>query len=116
MKTLFNKIVIVVLFLIVTTGCDKDENTIVENLPLSETLISGAVELPVGSAIDVNSLQIVSPTGSASIVDGTYQMTTMKDKFLTQLVTNANDEVLLMGFNYPGQTDFEINGTSSLRR
>ena len=126
MKTIRNRIIILVIVCSTVFSCSKDdkfselpkeettkETTTTENPVLSETTISGAVVLPAGSTVDVNTLTITSPTHVVSVSEGSYEMKTLDDKFLTQMVTDAKGEVLLMGFNYPGQTDFEINAKST---
>ncbi|KPM32786.1 Putative lipoprotein [Croceitalea dokdonensis DOKDO 023] len=121
MKTALNKIAIVVFFLAAVFGCQKDEPIVKDDDPIAEipsptttqSTISGKIVVPIESGIDVNNLTISSPIDVATVSDGTYEMVTQEDKFLTQLVSDNNGEVLLMGFTYPGQTDFEINTKST---
>ena len=79
----------------------------------SENSITGVVKLPEGSNLDSSMLTILSPVDAVEVSNDSYTMNTVADKFLTQLVTDSNDEVVLMGYSYPGQTDFEINAKST---
>lgn len=121
MKTILYKIVIVVLFVVGITACEKDEPVVKKeetaiNNPLPNpygNTISGTVTLPAGSSIDLSSLTISSPVDAVNIDSGNYQMETLEDQFLTQLVGDANGNVYLLGYSYPGQTNFEINAKST---
>ena len=121
MKTILNKIVVAVIFIAGITACEKDEpvankeETVINN-PLpnpSGHTISGTVTLPEGSSLDLSSFTISSPVDAVNIDSGSYQMETLEDQFLTQLVSNANGDVYLLGYSYPGQTNFEINAKST---
>ncbi len=123
MKTSTIRILILIVFSAIALSCSNDdtipekpiasENPIGTENPIASDNISGLVKLPTVRSIDANSLQIISPVGAASIEAGSYQMNTLKDQFLTQLVSGTDGEIMLMGFTYPGQTDFEINATST---
>ncbi|MFS4447353.1 FISUMP domain-containing protein [Maribacter sp. 2307UL18-2] len=121
MKTTLNRTVIIVLFFAALLGCQKDEPMAKSDDPIAETpsptttqsTITGTIVIPTESVIDVNNLTIVSPIDKATVSDGTYEIATQEDQFLTQLVSDGNGDVLLMGFSYPGQTDFTIDTKST---
>ncbi len=117
MTTYALKTTFILFIFTVLLACNKEEALPEEPItgnPKLETNISGAVLLPAGSAIDVNSLNILSPMDMFTITDGTYEITTLENEFLTLMVTDENGEVILMGYAYPEQTDFEINSTSTV--
>ncbi len=111
MKAFTKKIVLLICFAFIIIGCNKEE-IIIDN-SVSESMISGTVSVPENSTIDVNSLRISSPFDMVTISDGTFTMSTMSDKFLTQLVSTSSGEVMLLGFSFPGQTNFEVNSKST---
>jgi len=113
MKTLVNRILAFIFLMIVVGACDKNDDTIIEDRPLSANEIRGSVILPEGSTLDINTLTIASPVDVVSVSGSAYQMETLRDQFLTQLVTDASGKIMLMGFIYPDQIDFEINSTST---
>ena len=126
MKTFTTKITVILFLFMALVACNKEEavpekpitkapvaeNPDLENTP-SENSITGVVKLPEGSNLDSSMLTILSPVDAVEVSNDSYTMNTVADKFLTQLVTDSNDEVVLMGYSFPGQTDFEINAKST---
>lgn len=99
-----------------SVSCKKEMET---QQPLTEpgivlTSLSGVIELPSGSPRDVNKLTIMTSVAKGTIAAGRYQVSTLKDEFTTQIATDASGEPVLMGYSYPGQTDFTINAQSTV--
>ncbi len=107
-----NKILVMVLFfsLCCMTSCEtidaeKDSlNTLQE--------IKGKIILPEGSKLDVNSFTVFSNIDNSPVQGEEYGLS--KDgKFTGLYVSNANEEVVMMGFQYPGNPTNQINSTTT---
>ncbi|WP_332913321.1 hypothetical protein [Algoriphagus boritolerans] len=72
--------------------------------------VKGKIILPQGSKLDVNSFTVFSNIENSPVQGEEYGLS--KDgKFTGLYVSNPNDEVVLMGFQYPGNPTNEINST-----
>jgi uncharacterized protein (TIGR02145 family) len=74
--------------------------------------VKGKIVLPTGSNLDVSTLTVVSNIDD-SPVNGTSYGLSKDGKFTGLYVSNANDEVVMMGFQYPGNPTEEINSTTT---
>lgn len=97
-------------------GCKKDGETQQPSAAPAYTTVdlSGTIALPAGSPRDVNSLTILSPVAQGTVSGGRYQVKTIKEEFTTQIAADAVGQPVLMGYSYPGQTDFAINAQSTV--
>lgn len=74
--------------------------------------IKGKIILPQGSKLDVNSFTVFSNIDNSPVQGEEYGLS--KDgKFTGLYVSNPNDEVVMMGFQYPGNPTNEINSTTT---
>ncbi|MCB9194219.1 MAG: fibrobacter succinogenes major paralogous domain-containing protein [Flavobacteriales bacterium] len=101
-------------------GCKKDPedpttadtSTNTEQVGIQQ--ISGTVVLPAGSSIPMGSLEVVTPVQMVTVdSSGSYMTNTIANVFVTSLVLDGNGELMLMGYNYPGQTDLTISAQST---
>lgn len=74
--------------------------------------VKGKIVLPAGSNLDVSTLKVDSNIDD-SPVNGTSYGLSKDGKFTGLYVSNANDEVVMMGFQYPGNPTDEINSTTT---
>ncbi len=96
-------------------GCkDKTENQPTTEPAIVQTTLNGSITLPTGSSRDVNALSILSPIANGTVTTGQYQVPTIKDEFTTQIAADAAGQPVLLGYSYPGQTDFAINAQSTV--
>ncbi|MCB0795841.1 MAG: fibrobacter succinogenes major paralogous domain-containing protein [Flavobacteriales bacterium] len=105
---------------VVMLGCKKDPEdptttdtgTNTEQVGIQQ--ISGTVVLPAGSSIPMGSLEVVTPVQMVNVdTSGSYMTNTIAHVFVTSLVLDGNGELMLMGYNYPGQTDLTISAQST---
>jgi hypothetical protein len=89
-------------------GMEEEEEK--PELPLG----SGFVQLPEGTSIELTTLTVQSINGVSDIVDGVYGLEYIEDTTSTIYIADQNGKVILMGYNYPTQTDFTINSESTL--
>jgi hypothetical protein len=75
--------------------------------------ITGEVKLPVGSTIKLSDLSVLSAIDDATISNASFTIDTTA-KFSTQIITNAAGDVVMMGYNYPGEGDntIDVNSTA----
>ncbi|MCC5907249.1 MAG: hypothetical protein JJU13_13640 [Balneolaceae bacterium] len=74
--------------------------------------IEGSIQLPAGSSVNTETLQVHSPYSGTGVADGRFAINTPGD-FSIQYVTNDEESVILMGYNYPGAPDHNINPEST---
>jgi uncharacterized protein (TIGR02145 family) len=74
--------------------------------------VKGQIVLPPGSNLDISSLTVLSNIDD-SRVNGTSYGLEKGGKFTGLYVTNPNEEVVMMGFQYPGNPSNEINSTTT---
>lgn len=74
--------------------------------------VKGKIVLPTGSNLDASTLTVVSNIDD-SPVNGTSYGLSKGGKFTGLYVSNANDEVVMMGYQYPGNPTNEINSTTT---
>lgn len=78
----------------------------------SATEVRGKILLPTGSSLDPSSLRVVSNIDDSE-VQGTSYGLEKGGKFTGLYVSNPSDEVVMMGFQYPGNPTNEINSTTT---
>ncbi len=76
--------------------------------------ISGNILLPGNSTLELNQLEVVSFTNESGIIDDNYDLNVPEGGHNVLFVSNEVDEVILLGYNYPGQTDFTISAESTV--
>jgi uncharacterized protein (TIGR02145 family) len=74
--------------------------------------VKGKIVLPVGASLDVNTLFVINLFDEIKSDSGNYKIATDLE-FRTSFVVNADNDIILMGYYYPGQTDFSINAKST---
>jgi uncharacterized protein (TIGR02145 family) len=74
--------------------------------------VKGKIILPQGSKLDVNSFTVFSNIDNSPVQGEEYGLS-KGGKFTGLYVSNANDEVVMMGFQYPGNPTNEINSTTT---
>ncbi len=95
-------------------GCSENDSNDdqLQNNNLNE--IFGVIYLPDGVPFDVNSLEIQSFFELGNINENNYSIKVSADVTNTIFVVDSNEEVILMSYTYPGQTDFTINTESTI--
>ena len=95
------------------SSCKKEKPNTAQETPLPTGSISGNVVVPNGTTTDVNTFKVLSVLQETNVANSSYTVETYSDDFTTQIVSNANDKVVMMGYNYPGQTDHTISSRST---
>ncbi|WP_445738042.1 hypothetical protein [Mariniflexile sp.] len=76
--------------------------------------INGKVILPKGTSIDLSELSVQSFIDNSSIISDTYSIQIPKDQPNFTFVTDNNDKVILMGYNYPNQINYDLSAESTV--
>ena len=95
------------------SSCKKEKPNTAQETPLPTGSISGNVVVPNGTTTDVNTFKVLSVLQETNVANSSYTVETYSDDFTTQIVSNADDKVVKMGYNYPGQTDHTISSRST---
>ena len=115
-RTQRNKgILLLISFFFIVNACNKEVDEIIES-PQEEIKIadiSGNVELPAASGIDVNTLSIVSFADEVNVSNGDYTVETAVSNHNVLLALDGSDEIVMMGYVYPGQTDYSLSPKST---
>lgn len=111
--TLLVTLMLVPVILTTVSSCKKEPKDDTPNEEYPTSIITGTVELPAGTTDDVNTMHVLSAFEEKGITNGSYEAEVFTNEFTTQMVTNSNDEVIMMGYSYPGQTDHTINSRST---
>jgi hypothetical protein len=107
------------LLIFLITSCKKDTESVqpvVEDAQYPAPvlgMVSGKVLLPSGSSLDANSLSILSQEQERAVVNNEYSIETHVNLFSTQFVSTSNGDVVMLGYSYPGATNYDISATSS---
>lgn len=107
------KKIIFTLSLLLLSSCDKF-GFLKKNKEVSTNKIEGKVLLPEGSQTNLDELSVQSFLGSSGIDQGSYSIDVAEDDNNFLFVSDKSDEVILMSYNYPDQTDFDINAESTV--
>jgi hypothetical protein len=107
-----------ILFLFVLISCQKD----FADITLSDLLtiptpepgqVAGRIVLPQGSKLDTTGMEVLTAIGSTRPSKaGTFAIDTTSQTSTTLLMNQAG-EVLLMGYNYPGQPQSNLSAEST---
>jgi hypothetical protein len=108
-----NKNYLFTLILFLLFSCNKTSNEDADQVLPQEGIISGAIELPAGSSIPPGTLQVQTPIETGTVNNNSYSVTAFLNQHTTEFVVNSNQEVVMMGYHYPGQKDPNISATSS---
>ena len=113
-----NVLFLLLALLFVQSSCSKKDDSQLKpdpsnSISWSEVTLNGAITLPAGAPRNANRLKLVSPIAQGTISAGHYALVTMKDEFTTQIASDSTGEPVLMGYNYPEQTDFDLNARST---
>lgn len=110
MKVLKPILTFCMLLVFVLPGCENDER----DNPANNTadIVKGRIVLPKGSLLDLSTLTVFGPADQSNVNDSKYEVTA-PGKYSALYVTNPNDEVVMIGYVYPGNMEGEINATST---
>ena len=75
--------------------------------------IKGSLNLPSGTTFSPNTLTVQSPITNGSVNNGNYNVTAFLNTHTTEFVVNTNQDVIMMGYHYPGQTNSDISAAST---
>ena len=76
------------------------------------TRISGKVVLPVGTTISLGNLTVLSSFDTSAVTSAKYSLDVV-GKFSTLFATDDAGDIILMGYNYPGQEEYDITPRST---
>jgi hypothetical protein len=93
-------------------SCTREVSVQLPGPVVAEGQISGQVILPQNTKADTTGLVVLSGSGSSIPVASKFAIDTT-GKVSTTVLNNAKGEVLLLGYNYPGQTDYSISSEST---
>jgi hypothetical protein len=92
--------------------CTREVSVQVGGPVVEEGQISGRIILPANTKADTTGLLVLSGSGSSVPVASKFAIDT-SGKVSTTVLNNAKGDVLLLGYNYPGQTDHSISSEST---
>ncbi|MCX2718869.1 TorF family putative porin [Lentiprolixibacter aurantiacus] len=117
-----SKLLIAFILLFVLSNCSKNDsgpNTDPDvdspaPGPNSESfsVVSGNIDLPEGSSLNLSSLTVSSSTNKSTISNGGFELDVYGDYTATYLA-DANDNVFLIGYKYPDSPNNDITSTST---
>lgn len=80
----------------------------------NEVPVKGKIVLPKGMTTNLKDYTVNSGYSNYLVSDSIYEVSAKPTTFDIQFVSDALGKEILMGFTYPGQTDFTINSTSTV--
>lgn len=102
-----------------TISCKKDKQdqpkepeTEKPDVPIKREAVIGSITLPEGSNINVNTLTAISPIDELKLSNSQYSLE-VAAAFSTELVTNTEGDIMLMGYSYPDEKDNVIDVKST---
>ena len=104
------KITFFISVLLVAQACIKDNNVPDPNIKGN---FSGKIILPSNTNQNVDQLNVDDGFDIVPIKDGEYSIPKHGQEFSYQFVSNTNEDVILLGYNYPGQQNFDISVKST---
>jgi hypothetical protein len=110
MKKLIQSLAVILTAVFLFNGCKKEEDKNPDDT-LPEVII-GNVLLPAGSVTDANTLTVINFQDEMGVSDNAYEINALNEH-TTLFVVDDNDEVIMMSYLYPGQTDFTIDARST---
>src|SRR5690554_5463339 len=96
-------------------GCEKSDE--LPDTPSPEESdqagnVNGEIIVPTGSTLDPNTLRVLSATDDNPIVSGVFALEVPGD-YTSIYVVNSDDEVVMIGYQYPGKPDNDITPQST---
>ncbi|CAG5072967.1 hypothetical protein DYBT9623_04500 [Dyadobacter sp. CECT 9623] len=104
--------VIFALLVLFDTSCTNEINIQQAGPVVEEGQVGGSISLPAGIKIDTAGLKVFSALKSTTPVNSSYAVDTA-GKTSTTLLMNKNGDIVLMGYNYPGQTESDLSPAST---
>lgn len=98
--------------ILIMFNCTREVSVQVGGPVVEEGQITGKLILPVNTKADTTGLVVLSATGTSIPVASRFAIDTM-GKVSTTVLNNSTGDVLLLGYNYPGQTDYSISSEST---
>lgn len=98
--------------LLIGGGCTREVTVQLPGPVVEEGQISGRIILPENTKADTAGLTVLSSVGSSVPVASRFAIDT-SGKISTTVLNNSRGDVLLLGYNYPGQTDHSISSEST---
>lgn len=98
--------------ILIALSCTREVSVQVGGPVVEEGQITGKIILPVNTKADTNGLVVLSATGTSVPVASQFAIDT-SGKVSTTVLNNGKGDVLLLGYNYPGQTDHSISSEST---
>lgn len=93
-------------------SCTRDVTVKLPGPVVEEGQVSGKIILPENTKADTTGLTVLSSVGSSIPVASRFAIDT-SGKVSTNVLNNSKGDVLLLGYNYPGQTDHSISSEST---
>ncbi|WP_439585818.1 hypothetical protein [Dyadobacter bucti] len=93
-------------------SCTREVSVQLSGSVVEDGQISGRVILPPNTKADTAGLVVLSSTGTSIPVASRFAIDTT-GKVSTTALNNSQGDVLLLGYNYPGQTDHSISSEST---
>lgn len=101
-----------ILFLIICI-CSCVTDHVIPDPEIPTGILQGSIVIPEKSPIEVKQLKVFSNDSTAVLIDGRYSVDTL-GAFATLIVTDENDKIVMLGYSYPGQTNFDISAKSTI--
>ena len=100
-------------FSLIFSACFKSEGALEPYVPEDTGgTVKGRIVTPAGSSQDVSTYQVLSPIANASVEGDSFQIEIPKS-YAAQFVVNEQDEVVMMGYQYPdGNTDISASSSA----
>ncbi|MDT0644657.1 hypothetical protein RM553_17590 [Zunongwangia sp. F363] len=96
------------------SSCSKDDDNSPVDEPLILTEIAGKIIYPVESPLNNRSLEINSSVSNKLVEDNGYSIEVAEEEHNFLFVGDKNNEVYLLGYNYPGQQNHTIDAESTV--
>nr|WP_295922376.1 hypothetical protein [uncultured Dyadobacter sp.] len=93
-------------------SCTREVSVQLPGPVVEEGQISGKIILPENTKADTAGLTVLSSVGASIPVASQFAIDT-SGKISTTVLNNRKGDVLLLGYNYPGQTDHSISSEST---
>ena len=94
------------------SSCTHDVNIQVPYVTVQKHQVSGKIILPADTKIDTIGLEVLTAVSGVTPVNSAYVIDTSGKTSTTLLINKAGD-VVLMGYNYPGQRDSNLSAEST---